>query len=244
MNDFGNKQLFTAFTTVRTCYKCSLFASNSARTAVMALKTSVRSSLIPVLSAASSSASDCTKTHSTARADTRQLHSSTSTFRSHYDVLGLSPKATHDQIKAAYYKLSKEYHPDLNKSEEAEKKFSEISAAYETLSNSSKRKLYDGDTFRRGSGLQSAVRTRKAVNPIHDVFVKNIGKFRERPFDEMLRPTEYYHIDEHYRQHYGKYRAGGRNIHNQNRGGKGVTALFILALIAAVQITMFWVPDD
>ena len=62
----------------------------------------------------------------------------------HYSVLGLSQKATQTEIKAAYYKLSKIYHPDVSTSDEdASNKFRQITAAYEVLGNSKLKKLYD-----------------------------------------------------------------------------------------------------
>ena len=63
--------------------------------------------------------------------------------RDFYDVLGVSRDASQDEIKKAYRKLSKKYHPDLNKADDAEEKFKEVSAAYETLSDESKRSSYD-----------------------------------------------------------------------------------------------------
>lgn len=60
-----------------------------------------------------------------------------------YDVLGVSRDASQKEIKKAYRKLSKKYHPDLNDSEDAEEKFKEVSEAYETLSDESKRSSYD-----------------------------------------------------------------------------------------------------
>lgn len=63
---------------------------------------------------------------------------------SHYDVLGLTPKATQVDVKAAYYNLSKVYHPDVNKgSSDAAEKFRDINAAYEILGNYKLRRLYD-----------------------------------------------------------------------------------------------------
>lgn len=62
----------------------------------------------------------------------------------YYNVLDVSPKATTAQIKHAYYKLSKMYHPDRNKSLTAQKKFQEIQTAYETLGNPKLRQEYDG----------------------------------------------------------------------------------------------------
>lgn len=61
-----------------------------------------------------------------------------------YEILGVSKEATDDDIKKAYRRLSKKYHPDLNKGDkESEKKFKEVSAAYEVLSDKQKRSQYD-----------------------------------------------------------------------------------------------------
>ncbi|MCO5533728.1 DnaJ domain-containing protein, partial [Enterococcus faecium] len=51
--------------------------------------------------------------------------------RDYYEVLGLQKGASDDEIKKAYRKLSKQYHPDINKEPDAEAKFKEISEAYE-----------------------------------------------------------------------------------------------------------------
>lgn len=63
--------------------------------------------------------------------------------RDYYEVLGLSKGASKDEIKKAYRKLSKKYHPDINKEANASEKFKEISEAYETLSDDQKRANYD-----------------------------------------------------------------------------------------------------
>ncbi|CDZ24742.1 Chaperone protein DnaJ [[Clostridium] cellulosi] len=64
--------------------------------------------------------------------------------RDYYEVLGVSRDATDEDIKKAYRKLAKKYHPDLNPGDkEAEAKFKEINEAYETLSDKNKRARYD-----------------------------------------------------------------------------------------------------
>jgi len=63
--------------------------------------------------------------------------------RDYYEVLGVQKGATKDQIKSAYRKLALEFHPDRNKSPEAEARFKEISEAYAVLSDEEKRNQYD-----------------------------------------------------------------------------------------------------
>lgn len=64
---------------------------------------------------------------------------------SYYEILGISKKATKDEIKDAYHKLAFKYHPDRNKDPAAEEKFKKINEAYETLGNSNKKYFYDLD---------------------------------------------------------------------------------------------------
>ena len=72
-----------------------------------------------------------------------------------YTVLGVSKNSTKAEIKTAYRKLARNYHPDVNKDPGAEEKFKEISNAYEVLSDDEKRSIYDryGEAGLKGSGM-------------------------------------------------------------------------------------------
>ena len=63
--------------------------------------------------------------------------------KDYYDVLGVSKESSEADIKKAYRKLAKEYHPDHNKSADAEERFNEVREAYEVLSSEQKRQAYD-----------------------------------------------------------------------------------------------------
>ena len=63
--------------------------------------------------------------------------------KNYYETLGVDKKATPEEIKSAYRKLVKQYHPDLHPNDkEAAEKFKEVNEAHETLSNEQKRKEY------------------------------------------------------------------------------------------------------
>lgn len=63
--------------------------------------------------------------------------------RDYYEVLGLQKGASDDEIKKAYRKMAKKYHPDVNKEPDAAEKFKEVNEAYEVLSDAQKRATYD-----------------------------------------------------------------------------------------------------
>jgi curved DNA-binding protein len=87
-------------------------------------------------------------------------------FRDYYKVLGVERGATADQVKAAYRRLARKYHPDVSKEPNAEERFKEVQEAYEVLRDAEKRAAYDqlgsqwksGEQFRPppdwGSGFE------------------------------------------------------------------------------------------
>lgn len=75
--------------------------------------------------------------------------------KDYYDILGVSKTASDDEIKSAYRKLAKKYHPDISKEDNAADKFKEVQEAYEILSDKSKRNQYDQfghQAFNNGGG--------------------------------------------------------------------------------------------
>ncbi len=73
-------------------------------------------------------------------------------YHDYYKTLGLDRKASPEEIHSAYRKLARKYHPDLNKTKEAEDRFKEINEAYEVLKDPEKRKRYDtlGNNWQAG----------------------------------------------------------------------------------------------
>ena len=97
--------------------------------------------------------------------------------KSLYDTLGVSESATESEIKKAYRKLARQYHPDVNKSPEAEEKFKEINAAYEVLSDKEKKAQYDqfGDQIFGGQNFQDFARSQGGNVDLDEILRQMFG---------------------------------------------------------------------
>ncbi|CAG1008992.1 partial Chaperone protein DnaJ, partial [Anaerolineales bacterium] len=95
--------------------------------------------------------------------------------RDYYEVLGVGRNASDDEIKAAFRKLARQYHPDVSKEEHAEEKFKEINEAYGVLSDSDKRARYDRFGKEGLGGMGGGYRDYSA--DFSDIFEEILGGF-------------------------------------------------------------------
>ncbi len=79
-------------------------------------------------------------------------------YKDYYQILGVPRTASQDDIKRAYRKLARKYHPDVSKEPNAEARFKEVNEAQEVLKDPEKRAAYDalGSNWRAGSGFPPA----------------------------------------------------------------------------------------
>jgi len=107
--------------------------------------------------------------------------------RDYYEVLGISKSASANEIKSQYRKLALKFHPDRNKSADAQEHFKEISEAYAVLSDTSKRKLYDQHGHAGVDGQYSSEDIfRGAGGNFNDVFNDLFGRRSSGGFDSIF----------------------------------------------------------
>lgn len=104
-------------------------------------------------------------------------------YKNYYEILNVTRKSSIQDIKLSYRKLAKKYHPDTNKSAEAESMFKDINEAYATLTNEEKRKKYDRQVARYGYGFSEndyslsnvTYEIKSGVAVINDLFTTILG---------------------------------------------------------------------
>ncbi|MGJ0332095.1 DnaJ domain-containing protein [Aliarcobacter cryaerophilus] len=97
--------------------------------------------------------------------------------KSLYETLEVNENATADEIKKAYRKLARKYHPDVNKDPKAEEKFKEINAAYEVLSDPQKKQQYDqyGDSMFGGQNFSDFARNQGGGVDLDEILRQMFG---------------------------------------------------------------------
>jgi curved DNA-binding protein len=126
-------------------------------------------------------------------------------FRNYYDILGIPKTASVDEIKQAYRKLARKYHPDLNPGvKSAEEKFKDIGEAYEVLSDAGKRSKYDqfGKYWQQGGFQGNRSSARDPYNPPPNYDRGN--------YPNEVDFSQYSDFQEFVDQLLGKFQTGGR----------------------------------
>ena len=97
----------------------------------------------------------------------------------YYEILGISKDAGKDEIKSAFRKKARQYHPDVNKSPDAEETFKDLGKAYETLMDDEKRSLYDryGEDGLSNAGFGGGGPFEHGFGDINDIFNSFFGGF-------------------------------------------------------------------
>lgn len=168
-----------------------------------------------------------------------RLYSNRSNIKSsknHYDTLKIASHATQNEVKAAYYKLSLQYHPDKNKSRYAKEKFHDISEAYEVLGNHESRKKYDQNTMIHQS--PGSTTAQEFTSPNKDKIYT--GRSRIYNFDEWTHAhyEKQMHMYQMRRDMYEQYKHM-ENLNPKKRNSSHRIAEFMLLLLTVVVIAKF-----
>ena len=97
----------------------------------------------------------------------------------YYEILGVDKNASKDEIKSAFRKMARQYHPDVNKAPDAEEKFKEIGKAYETLMDDDKRATYDrfGEDGLKNAGFDTQGPFAGGFGDLSEIFASFFGDF-------------------------------------------------------------------
>lgn len=112
--------------------------------------------------------------------------------RDYYEVLGVNRSATPEDLKSAFRKLAREYHPDVNKAPDAEERFKEINEAYAILSDAEKRSVYDryGYEGLNGMGGMPDMSTMDFSDILEDLFGFGFGRGGSRQRNRPMRGAD------------------------------------------------------
>lgn len=121
--------------------------------------------------------------------------------QTHYEALELKPSATQGEIKAAYYRMSKLFHPDVNKAAGADTKFRGITDAYEVLGSKISRKTYDRSLALKSERSQN-IYTGEALDPSQTRFRQKKTDIKGTPMASESVGT--YNFDAWTKAHYSE----------------------------------------
>lgn len=148
-----------------------------------------------------------------------------------YSILGVNQDANDSELKLAYFKLAKQYHPDVNSSNEATQMFIDINNAYEVLADKDKRTQYDERRKRK------AYRHEKRP---HDKSMEDIIRFWNKMNTDEFRTADR-PFDIHCTKVYGGNHSGAHNYKNANHSPAFLALLlFFLATILYISSEIYF----